>query len=130
MSFAHLPLRAATRATPPSRDKSISVLLTNIRSYFPKKDAVEAILDDNRTDIAIFTETWLTSDIRNDELLQDKQSFSFFRRDRLDRRGGGVMVLVKDTLVSSPVAKMSKSEILCVNISLAHHTTNSLPPTT
>lgn len=119
----HHPLGTPNHASSIPRNKSVSVLLTNIRSYFPKKDAVEAILDDNSTDIAIFTETWLTPDIQNDELLHEQQSFAFFRRGRCGRRGGGVMVLVKGTLVSSPVAINSKSEILCVNISLAHRAT-------
>lgn len=123
MFFVRRSLGTTMPTTPASRDKSVSVLLTNVRSYFPKKDAVKPLMGDNSTRIAIFTETWLTTDIRNDELLQDNQSFTFFRRDRLDRRGGGVMVLVNGTLISSSVTIVSKSEIFCVNISFAHRTT-------
>lgn len=40
-----------------------------------KKDIAEAFLYDNHSDIAIFTESWLTSDVENHELLDDASSF-------------------------------------------------------
>lgn len=48
---------------------SISFLLANVRSYLPKKDLIEAVLDDSSADIAIFTESWLTANIDTRELL-------------------------------------------------------------
>lgn len=93
-------------------------VLSNVRSYLPKKEIVEALLQDSDTDFAIFTESWLTPDIESDELLQDATSFITYRYDRTSRRGGGVLVFVRSNIASCSVAINCSLEIVCVKLSL------------
>lgn len=51
--------KAAPVPSPPRSPHTLSVLLANVRSYLPKKEAIEALLLDNNTEVAIFTESWL-----------------------------------------------------------------------
>lgn len=97
-------------------------MLANVRSYLPKKEAFVAILEDNSTDIAILTETWLTASIRNEELLHDNTSYHVHRLDRAGRRGGGVLIFVKAALPSSHVQINTSHEIISVNISFPSST--------
>ncbi|KAH8272255.1 hypothetical protein KR018_001498, partial [Drosophila ironensis] len=47
--------------------------------------------------VIVFTETWLKSDILNSEIFPNK--YSIFRRDRPHRRGGGVLIAIDSKLV-------------------------------
>lgn len=96
----------------------MSAILTNVRSFLPKKEAVEALLDDNCTDLAVFTESWLTPDVDNHELLHSTSLFTTYRRDRVGRRGGGVLVFVKSSIESNLLTTSCEHEILCIRISL------------
>lgn len=94
------------------------ILLANVRSFIPKKESVEAILQDNNTDIAVFTETWLTTGIRDDELLDNIASFTVHRHDKVVRRGDGVLAFIKSDMPSFTIDINCHHEILCVNFSL------------
>lgn len=91
-------------------------MLTNVRSYMPKKETVEALLEDNSTDLAIFTESWLNPDIQDNELLSKTSSYIIHRLDRPGRRGGGVVVLTKPSLPSSRIDIDCRHEIMCINL--------------
>lgn len=97
----------------------MAVLIANVRSYLPKKDAVESLLNDNNTDVAIFTESWLQPHIADHELLQDGQAYAVHRLDRVGRRGGGILIFVKESVPSYVIKMNCQHEIFCVNISLA-----------
>lgn len=79
---------------------------------------MEAFIDDSNTDVTVLTESWLSSDISNDELLHNQSNFAIYRADRVGRRGGGVLVLIKSCVTSFPVPINTSHEILCVNITL------------
>ena len=75
----------------------------NARSIVNKLDEFELYIDEEKPDIIGITETWLTSDIENSEL--DTDDYTVFRRDRQHSnktRGGGVLLLVKNSLVAVP----------------------------
>lgn len=76
---------------------------TNIRSLLPKRDELSSYLDDSDADILILTETWLYPDVTNEELFPDKHNYNIYRRDRVDRRGGGVLIAVTKTVSSVPL---------------------------
>lgn len=90
-----------------------------MRSYLPKKEALEALLLDNNTEVAIFNESWLNENTQCNEILRDLGSFTIYRRDRVERRGGGILVLVKSHLHSYKVDINSSYEMLCVNLPVA-----------
>lgn len=96
--------------------------MANVRSYMPKKDTVVSILDDNNTDMAIFTESWLSSDINDTELLQANSPYTAFRRDRNGRKGGGVLVFTKSNIPSYQLPNNCAHEILCVHFSVPSRT--------
>lgn len=90
-----------------------------MRSYLSKKDAVECILRDSDTDLAILTESGLHPNIADHELLHDDLAYAVHRLDRLRRRAGGILIFVKENVPSYVTELNCQHEILCVNISLA-----------
>ena len=66
------------------------ISLINARSLLPKFDELSASLSINPVDIMAITETWFNEDIEDD--LVSIYSYNLFRKDRLNRRGGGVCI--------------------------------------
>lgn len=66
-------------------------------------------------DIIAVTETWLTSDIMDCEILE--RGYTIFRRDRQGRTGGGVLLAVRDNLVTSRRQDLETNlEMVCVEV--------------
>lgn len=86
--------------------------LTNIRSLLPKRENISSILDDSNTDIAVLTETWLHPNILDAELFSGVNIFSIYRCDRSERKGGGVLIAIKNTLSSFLIDTHSPLEIV------------------
>ena len=53
-----------------------------------------------KPDVLVGTESWLTSDIQNSEIIPPDLGYSIFRKDRMSSVGGGYF-LVKDTIIAS-----------------------------
>jgi hypothetical protein len=77
--------------------------------------------DSTDTDVIIGTETWLNDSIYSSEVIPTDQ-FDVYRNDRVNSKGGGVLVAVRKTLVSSEIFKSNNNELLAVKI---HHTYRS-----
>ena len=75
--------------------KSIKCLLMNARSIVNKAHEFNTLTYDY--DAIGVTETWLKSDILDSEILPSID-FDVHRRDRADRRGGGVMLAVRSNI--------------------------------
>jgi len=69
------------------------VVYTNIRSVVPKITELSEILKLNCADIATITETWCRDHIPDESICVPE--YFYIRKDRADRRGGGVMYFVK-----------------------------------
>ena len=68
-------------------------------------------------DVLAITETWLTSNVSNSELIP--QGYTIHRMDRPgDKIGGGVLIAVKNSLSSSTCETLVTDEILAVNVTL------------
>lgn len=76
-------------------DTYTSFVHLNVQSLVPKLDIINTEL--KRIDVLCFSETWLNSDISNDDLLLDG-FHPPYRNDRIGRRGGGVAIYVKNNL--------------------------------
>jgi hypothetical protein len=61
----------------------------------------------NQFDVIALTETWLDSSISNHELLPT--GYRILRRDREKKRGGGVLLAVKNSIKTVPFNFTSKS---------------------
>ena len=76
----------------------LSLMLLNARSLVNKLIDFQASIYSKSVDIIIVSETWLTSAILNHEILPS--CYSVYRRDREDRRGGGVLIAIKSDIYS------------------------------
>lgn len=75
----------------------------------------------SEADIICLTETWLSSQILDSEILDQKQ-YSVFRKDRGENtRGGGVLIAINSSLISRQVEGLacSQCEIIWTEVSLA-----------
>ncbi|KAL8618799.1 hypothetical protein ACOMHN_000227 [Nucella lapillus] len=79
--------------------RPLRVININFRSVTGKKAELSHLLDSVKPDILIGTETHLDSDIKDSEIIDKKHGYRVYRKDRV-RGGGGVLILVKETLNS------------------------------
>ena len=86
---------AGPRSSTPRIKNTLRCLYLNARSLVKKLDDLKVLSTD--MDIIAVTETWLKPDIKDCELLP-KLNFTIFRKDRLSRQGGGVMLAIRNTI--------------------------------
>ena len=60
------------------------------------KNELNIMVDDIRPHIIGITESWANNDITNADL--GLEGYVMFRKDRIGRRGGGVLLYIKDTI--------------------------------
>ena len=96
----------------------LTVLNINCRSVVEKKLELKYLTDQTRPDIIAGTESWLNDSHYNNEIF-DTDSYSIFRKDRKNRKGGGVFLAMKHylNLVGQPELD-SESEIIWAKIDL------------
>ena len=83
-------------------EKHLSLVLLNARSLCNKLTVLHAYVDYYRPDILAITETWGRPSL-TDSLITPF-GYVLFRRDRLGRVGGGVLLLIKKALKASSFA--------------------------
>lgn len=71
-------------------------------------------MEDGDPDIVALTETWLRTDITNEELLPNSNKYNIYRHDRSGKRGGGVLIAIKTCISSFLVETNSTAEIVWV----------------
>jgi hypothetical protein len=69
----------------------------NVQSLVPKIDLLN--VEHQKFDILCFTETWLNTIVANQDISLDNFQ-SPFRKDCVDRLGGGVAIYVKNDSIS------------------------------
>lgn len=70
---------------------STFLLLSRITEDFYRNVMSCPLLNNCTCEVVALTETWLTIEIADTELLLSHPDFSFYRFDRPDRRDGGVL---------------------------------------
>ena len=101
-----------------STHKGISFFYANARSIGNKVDMLHMEVANKAYDVVVLVETHLDSSIADGEYFP--ANYLVFRRDRMcnGRRGGGVLIAVRDTFKSSLRDDMlSDSELIFVDIS-------------
>ena len=68
----------------------------NARSIVNKKNELNIMIEDIDTHIIGITESWANKDITDAEL--GLTGYVMFRRDRIGRRGGGVILYTKESI--------------------------------
>ena len=77
------------------------------------------MLDQWLPDIVVYTESWLTFEVYNAEIIPDSLGYTMFRQDR-GSRGGGVFILVRDLYIAIRVQDLETNcEILWIKLQLA-----------
>jgi len=78
------------------------------------------LLHEELFDIVLITETWLKPTYPDSMLLANIATYSAFRKDRTDSRGGGVCILTNNSSVKAIKvdidAKFNQLELLCIDI--------------
>ena len=100
---------------------TLKVLNINVRSNKAQDKLVQfhAMLNQWLPDIVICTESWLTPEVYNAEVIPDSLGNTMFRRDR-GSRGGGVFILVRDLYIANRVQEWETNcEILWIKLQLA-----------
>lgn len=98
----------------------VSVLFTNIRSVINKRDSLASAIDTTCADVVVLTETWLHSQVQNNEIFQTTRNFTIYRCDRNNRQGGGVLLAISEDLKSHCIHIPSNLEILWAIIELGY----------
>ena len=94
----------------------------NVRSIIGKFHDIEQMILGNRSNtIFCFSETWLQDNLTVDSFLSIP-NFSYFRRDRAERTGGGLLVYIPGDLCTSTKRRpdLETNAIECLTFELLH----------
>jgi hypothetical protein len=128
-------LLAGDVATNPGPRSSIERLYLNSRSLKafvemddkPSKvckiDVFQQLVYSGDYDVVCVCETWLNDSVLDSELLA---GYSIFRRDRLGRTGGGVLVAVKDTIRTKRRYDLERNNVEFVVVELFQENMKSI----
>ena len=86
----------------------IKCVCLNARSIINKKTELNIMVDDIKPHIIGITESWANNDIANAEL--GLEGYVMFRKDRIGRRGGGVLLYIKDTILAYEVQLQEEAD--------------------
>ena len=75
------------------------VLIVNCHSIVEKRPQLENILESTQADIVLGTESWLNSQHLSTTIFP--KGFKVYRKDRVNRAGGGVFIMVSEKFISS-----------------------------
>ena len=95
----------------------------NARSIINKKTDLNIMLDDIKPHIIGITESWANNDITDAEL--GLEGYVMFRKDRMGRRGGGVLLYIKESIPAYEVQLQEEAdckEALWCNLVTGHTT--------
>ena len=80
----------------------------NARSIVNKRNEVNIMVEDIDPHIVGITESWATTDISEAEL--EMTRYDMFRKDRLGRRGGGVILYIKESIQAYEIKLEKEAE--------------------
>ena len=73
------------------------------------------ILDQKFYDILFLVETWLSEEVEDKAIVQHSE-FTIFRSDRVNKRGGGVGIIIKTSLNPSLIDACEIEGINCLTL--------------
>lgn len=97
----------------------LRILNVNVRSVVNKADRLECLTILHNPHVVAVTETWLHKDIQSEEVFPS--SYNVLRRYRANR-GGGVALLIKNTLQYEPFPFISDHESVWCKLVMADMT--------
>ncbi|GMR39244.1 hypothetical protein PMAYCL1PPCAC_09439, partial [Pristionchus mayeri] len=106
---------------PPNGSKSsqnLSLLFANCRSVRNVIDTITLLLLHRNLDILALTETWLSDADSDALLLRGLSDYFIFRSDRVDSRGGGVLIYAHSKLLPIFVSSLIIPGYECITIDI------------
>ena len=106
-------------------EKELNCLFLNARSILNnfKFTELKEICKEKDLDLIGIVETWLHSEIKNEEF--DIEGYTLYRKDREVGRGGGIVLYVKNTIISKiteiDIVKENGTEVLVCEIGNRNH---------
>ena len=104
-------------------ESGIKCVCLNARSILNKKTELNIMVDDIKRHIIGITESWANNDITYAEL--GLEGYVMFRKDKMGRRGGGVLIYIKETIPAYEVQLQEEAdckEALWCNLVTGHTT--------
>ena len=101
----------------------IKCVCLNARSIINQKTELNIMVDDIKPHIIGITESWANNDITNAKL--GLEGYVMFRKDRIGKRGGGVLLYIKDTIPAYEVQLQEEAdcnEAIWCNLVTGHTT--------
>ena len=86
----------------------IKCVCLNARSIINKRNELNIMVDDIKPHIIGITESWANNDITDAELRLE--GYVMFRKDRVGRRGGGVLLYIKETIAAYEVQLQEEAD--------------------
>ena len=88
--------------------EEIKCVCLNASSIINKKEELNSMVDDIKPHIIGITETWANNDITDAEL--GLEGYAMFRKDRMGRRGGGVLLYIKENIPAYEVQLQEEAD--------------------
>ena len=88
--------------------EEIKYVCLNARIIINKKNELNIIVDDIKPHIIGITESWANNDITDAEL--GLEGYEMFRKDIIERRGGGVLLYIKETIPAYEVQLQEEAD--------------------
>ena len=104
-------------------ESGIKCVCLNARSIINKKSELNIMVDDIKPHIIGITESWANNDITDAEL--GLEGYVMFRKVRMGKRGGGVLLYIKETIPAHEVQLQEQAdckEALWCNLATGHTT--------
>ena len=100
--------------------RSLKVLVINCRSIVDKKQEYENMVTSTNPDIIIGTESWLKPKHFDNEVFDPNLGYTPFRRDRVDRAGGGVFIAVRHNIIAHEATELrTNCEAIWVKVNIS-----------
>lgn len=75
---------------------------------------LHSFIADSESSIIILIDTWLSDGVEDHEVFPLRICFSVYRRDGTQKRGVGVLIIIKNSKPSFPVTITTNVELVCV----------------
>ena len=96
--------------------KGLQLAHLNVQSIRGKLDQVKDMIVTSKVDLYGFSETFLNNKLCENELFIS--GYSYLRRDRNEKSGGGILVYIKETIVFRRIAQFEDGTIESVWLEL------------